>query len=104
MIHREVHDIFINCKQFWLNTNPWVQPKESLIQTIHDGFYLAQHLIVLHILHLVGTDLPFQTVLIEFVADVDEQSGRAGIEVAAQCDVVNIPRNTDAIAQDHTDE
>lgn len=69
-----------------------------------DGLYLSQHLIILHVVHLVGTDLSFQSVLVELAADVDQQRGRAGINVAAHRDVANIPRNMDAITQDHTNK
>lgn len=60
--------------------------------------YLSQHLIVLHLVHLVGTDLSFQSVLVELAADVDQQSGGAGVDVAAQRDVADVTRNVDAVA------
>lgn len=69
-----------------------------------DVLYLSQHLIILHIVHLVGTDLSFQCVLVEFATDVDQQRGRTGINVAAHRDVANVPRNMDAISQDHSNE
>ncbi len=58
----------------------------------------------MHIVHLVGTDLSFQSVLVEFTADVDQQSGGAGINVAAHRDVADVPGNMDAISQDHADK
>lgn len=60
--------------------------------------YLSQHLVVLHVVHLIGTDLSFQSILIEFTADVDQQRGWAGIDRTAQCDIANIPRNVDAVS------
>lgn len=66
--------------------------------------YLSQHLIVLHVVHLVGIDLSFQSILIEFTTDVDQQCGGAGINVTAQRDAANIPRNMDAVAQDHANK
>lgn len=36
-----------------------------------------------YVIHLDGTDLSFQGVLVEFTADIYQQSGRAGINGAS---------------------
>lgn len=66
--------------------------------------YLSQHLIILHVVHLIGTDLPLQSVLVEFTTDVDQQSGGAGVNGAAHRDVADVPGNVDAVAQDHANK
>lgn len=66
--------------------------------------YLPQHLVVLYVVDLVGADLSFQSVLVELAADVDQQGGGAGVNVAAHRHVADVPRNVDAVAQDHADE
>lgn len=70
----------------------------------HAGLYLSQHFIILHVVHLVGVDLSFQGVLVEFPADVDQQGGGAGVYGAAQRGVADVPGNVDAVAQDHADK
>lgn len=58
----------------------------------------------MHVVHLVGVDLSFQGVLVEFPADVDQQGGGAGVYRAAQRGVADVPGNVDAVAQDHADK
>lgn len=66
--------------------------------------HLAQHLVVLHVIQLVGIDLPLQCVLVKLAADVDEQCGGAGVDRAAQGDVTHVARNVDGVAQDHANQ
>lgn len=68
------------------------------------GPYLLQHLVIWNFVHLGGVDLSFKGVLVEFTADVYQQRGGAGIDGAAQHDVVDIPGDVDAVAQDHANE
>lgn len=70
----------------------------------HDRLYLAQHLIILHVIHAIGTDLSFQSVLVEFATDIDQECGGAGVDVAGQINIVYIPRDMNAITQDHTND
>lgn len=80
--------------------------RDSLLAVRGDSFgvwwvghevYLTKHLIVLHLIHLLGTDLSLQCVFVELAADVHEQGGRAGIHVATQGDVVDVSRHMNAI-------
>ena len=66
--------------------------------------YLAQHLVVLNFIHLVGIDLSLQGVLVVLATDVDEQRGRAGVDVATESDVTDVTGHVDAITQDHSDQ
>lgn len=66
--------------------------------------HLPQHLVVLHVVQLVGVDLPLQRVLVKLAGDVDQQRGGAGVDGAAQGDVAHVPRNVDGVAQDHADQ
>lgn len=66
--------------------------------------HLSQHLIVLHVVHLIGADLSFQGVLVKFAADIDQQRGGARVDRTAQHAVAHVPRNVDAVAQDNTNE
>lgn len=66
-------------------------------------WYLAQHLIILHVVHTVGADLPLQSILVESATDVDQEGGGAGVNDAAQGGRVNIARNVNTVSQDHAD-
>lgn len=66
--------------------------------------YLPQHLIILDVVELLGTDFPLQGVLIELATDVHQQRGRAALHLAAQGDVVHIAGDVDAVAQDHANQ
>lgn len=68
------------------------------------GLYLAKHLVVLYIIDLRGADLTLQTVLVELATDVDEQCGRAGVDMATEGDVTNVTGYVDTIAQDHPNQ
>lgn len=68
------------------------------------GLYLAKHLVVLYITDLRGADLALQRVLVELAADVDEQRGRAGVDMATEGDVTNVTGHVDTIAQDHPNQ
>lgn len=85
--------------------NEWIKPcfcffvKDVLFCRVR---YLAQHVILLHIVDLSGVDLPFQGVLKEFTADIKQQGadGPLSQHAARRCLVV-IAGGGDAIAQDH---
>lgn len=51
---------------------------------------------------LAPADFPFQSVLVESPADVDQQSGRTGVDGAAEDQVAHALGHVDAKPQDHT--
>lgn len=64
--------------------------------------YLAQHVILLHIMDLSGVDLPFQGVLKEFTTDIKQQGADGPLrQLAAWRCLVVIAGGGDAVAQDH---
>lgn len=66
--------------------------------------YLPQHLIILDVVELLGADFPLQGVLVVLSTDVHQQRGGTRLHLAAQCHVVDITGDVDAVAQDHTDQ
>lgn len=64
--------------------------------------YLAQHVILLHVVDLSGVDLPFQGVLKEFAADIKQQGADGPLcQLAARRCLVVIACGGDAVAQDY---
>lgn len=64
--------------------------------------YLAQHVVLLHIVDLSGVDLPFEGVLKEFTADIKQQGADGPLrQHAARRRLVVIAGGGDAITQDH---
>lgn len=64
--------------------------------------YLAQHVVLLHIVDLSGVDLPFEGVLKEFTADIKQQGADGPLrQHAARRRLVVIAGGGDAVAQDH---
>lgn len=63
--------------------------------------YLAQHVVLLHVVDLPGVDLPLQRVLEELAADV-EQHGADGpfLQRAARRRLVVVAGGRDAVPQD----
>lgn len=67
--------------------------------------YLAQHIILLHIVNLSGVDLPFEGVLKELAADIKQQGAdRSFLQRAARGCLVVVAGGGDAVPQNHTDQ
>lgn len=65
--------------------------------------YLAQHIVLLHIVNLSGVDLPFEGVLIELAADIKQQGAdRSFLQRAAWGCLVVVAGGGDAVPQNHT--
>lgn len=65
--------------------------------------YLAQHIILLHIVNLSGVDLPFEGVLKELAADIKQQGAyRSLVQRAAWGCLVVVAGGGDAVSQNHT--
>lgn len=63
---------------------------------------LAQHVILLHVVDLPGVDLPFEGVLKELAADIEqEDAGRSHVHDAAHLGLVVVAGGGNAVAQDH---
>lgn len=63
---------------------------------------LSQHLIILHLVTFASADFPLQGVLVESAADVDQQSGRTGVDSTAEDQVTHALGHVDTEPQDHT--
>lgn len=69
------------------------------------GRYLAQHVILLHIVNLSGVDLPFERVLKELAADIKQQGAdRSFLQRAARGCLVVVAGGGDAVSQNHTNQ
>lgn len=69
----------------------------------YSGCYLAQHVILLHIVDLSGIDLPFEGVLKELAADIKQQGAdRSFLQRAAWGSLVVVAGGRDAVPQNHT--
>ena len=65
--------------------------------------YLAQHIILLHVVDLPGVDLPFEGVLKELAADVEQQGAdRPLLQDAAGWGLVVVAGGWNAVTQNHT--
>lgn len=65
--------------------------------------YLAQHIILLHIVNLSGVDFSFESVLKELSTDIKQQGAdRPLLQRAARGSLVVVAGGRDAIPQNHT--
>lgn len=65
--------------------------------------YLAQHVVLLHIVNLSRVDLSFEGVLKELAADIKQQgASRPFLQRAARGGLVVVAGGRDAVSQDHT--
>lgn len=65
--------------------------------------YLSQHIILLHVVNLPGVDLPFEGVLEELAADIEQQGADGSfLQRAARGGLVVVAGGRDAVTQDHT--
>lgn len=63
--------------------------------------HLSQHVILLHVVDLPGAYFPFERILEELAADVDQQGGEGPVLLGAAERFVMATRGRSPISQDH---
>lgn len=70
---------------------------------VYSLVYLAQHVILLHVMDLPWVDFPFEGVLKELAADIEQEgAGRSYVHDAAHRGLVVVTGGGNAVTQDHT--